>query len=58
MDNRNREFVELIDLNRRISFLESKNNMSLNEQKELAILELARVIEFKDLGRKLMVREG
>ena len=51
-------YRELAELGRRISFLESKNNISLNERKELAILELARVVEFKDLGRTLIAREG
>jgi len=58
MEHRKREYRELADLGRRISLLESKNNISLNERKELAILELTRVIEFKDLGRELMAREG
>ena len=58
MEHRKREYRELADMGRRISFLETKNNISLNERKELAILELARVIELKDLAREIMAREG
>ncbi len=58
MDNRDKEYMKLADLNRRINFLDSKKDMSLNERKEQAILELARVVEFKDLGRELIAREG
>ncbi len=49
-------YSEISDLDRRISFLESKNIISLNERKELAILELARVIEFRNIGQELISR--
>jgi len=50
-------YGEIRDLDRRISFLESKDAISLNERKELAILELARVIEFRKIGQDL-ISEG
>jgi len=48
------EYKGLLDLSRRISVLENKESLSLSEHKELAILELARVVEYKDLGRELV----
>jgi len=48
------EYKGLLDLSRRISILENKESLSLSEHKELAILELARVVEYKDLGRELV----
>jgi len=54
MESRVKGYRELADLGRRISFLESKNNISLNERKELAILELARVVEHKNFGQELI----
>lgn len=38
MDFRNLEYEEIVELNRRISFLENKDKLSLSEHKELAIL--------------------
>ncbi|MCK5734898.1 MAG: hypothetical protein KAH21_00415 [Spirochaetaceae bacterium] len=57
MDNHGMEYSGIADISRRISFLENKESISLIERKELAILELARVVEYKDIGRELMSRQ-
>ncbi len=54
MDDKIMEYNGIVEISRRISFLENKERISLIERKELAILELARVIEYKDIGRDLM----
>jgi len=54
MDDKSMEYNGIAEISHRISFLEDKEHISLIERKELAILELARVIEYKDIGRDLM----
>ena len=52
------KYRKLADMDRRIRFLETKNNISSGEKKELNILVLARGFELNELSRDIMVREG
>lgn len=52
------KYQELADMNRRISHLENKENISDVESRELEILEMARDYELRKLSEDVMAREG
>ena len=47
-------YREIFDINSRISFLENKKTRSPSEHRELAQLELDRILEYRKLGRELV----
>ena len=52
------QYLRLADMDRRIRFLETKNNISDGEKKELKILAFVRSFELRELSRDVMAREG